>query len=178
MIHIAVGDKLEKNDGFDLSSGGFTILYPNINHYVWTEKEGAIIQIHGTGPRISMYVDKNEDPTWKHLDVNAVVKAKSLSTRKIFALKAIVKKISFNEGKQYTKWHQQVHFTATNHLTPKKRVTTVANKKINKIFSKKQMTYSRRIKLEKNNMAFSYNYVAEQQIRIISPIKKYLLSSG
>lgn len=74
VIHLAVGDALDTTDGFNLSAGGFTVLYSDINHFIWTEKEGAVIQIHGVGPRTSMYVDGKEDPTWmKHLQSDTAI---------------------------------------------------------------------------------------------------------
>jgi hypothetical protein len=64
VLHIALGNEL-KEDAIELPAGGFTVISPNVDHYEWTGKEGAIVQFHGIAPRVSMYVDKKNDPTWK-----------------------------------------------------------------------------------------------------------------
>jgi quercetin dioxygenase-like cupin family protein len=46
-----------------LPAGSFYTEPPNSNHFAMTRQEGAVIQISGTGPSGTTYVDPKNDPT-------------------------------------------------------------------------------------------------------------------
>jgi quercetin dioxygenase-like cupin family protein len=48
-----------------LPSGSFYTEPPNSNHFAVTRQEGVVIQISGTGPSGTTYVDPKNDPTRK-----------------------------------------------------------------------------------------------------------------
>jgi hypothetical protein len=83
MIYLALGNELKEEAGFNLPAGGFTVLSPKMNHFIWTTKEGAIVQIHGIAPRVSMYVDEKNDPTWKK-QLQPVIEVESAMTKNPF----------------------------------------------------------------------------------------------
>ena len=45
----AMGDKVDKSSGEELTAGGFVYHPGGMNHYVWTTSE-SIVQVTGTGP--------------------------------------------------------------------------------------------------------------------------------
>jgi mannose-6-phosphate isomerase-like protein (cupin superfamily) len=63
-MNFGMGDKLEVNKTTAVSAGGFLIMPPGMNHYVWT-KEEAIAQINVTGPWTVTYVNPADDPRKK-----------------------------------------------------------------------------------------------------------------
>jgi quercetin dioxygenase-like cupin family protein len=48
-----------------LPAGSFYTEPPNSNHFAMTRQDGAVIQISGTGPSGTTYVDPKNDPTRK-----------------------------------------------------------------------------------------------------------------
>ena len=57
----AVGDKVDKSRGEELTAGGFVYLPGGTNHYVWTTSE-SIVQVTGTGPFGLIYANPADDP--------------------------------------------------------------------------------------------------------------------
>jgi quercetin dioxygenase-like cupin family protein len=58
----ALGDKVDKSRGEELTAGGFVSLPGGTNHYVWTTSE-SIVQVTGTGPFGLNYVNPADDPS-------------------------------------------------------------------------------------------------------------------
>lgn len=63
-FHMGVGDKLDAQKSVALGTGAIMILNPKTNHFAWT-REGAEVQLHGTGPWGITYVNPNDDPRSK-----------------------------------------------------------------------------------------------------------------
>ena len=60
-MNFGMGDKLDRTKTTAVGPGGFLIMPPKMNHYVWT-KEEAIAQINVTGPWTVTYVNPADDP--------------------------------------------------------------------------------------------------------------------
>ena len=58
-----MGDKLDKNHGEELTTGGFVYLPAKMNHYVWTTSAEVVVQVTGTGPFGVNYVNPADDPS-------------------------------------------------------------------------------------------------------------------
>lgn len=63
-INFGMGDKLDPEKTTALGPGGFVIMPPKMNHFVWT-KEEAIAQINVIGPWTVTYVNPADDPRKK-----------------------------------------------------------------------------------------------------------------
>ena len=63
-VNMGMGDKFDPKKTTALGPGGFLIMPPGMNHYVWT-KEEAIAQINVTGPWTVTYVNPADDPRKK-----------------------------------------------------------------------------------------------------------------
>lgn len=60
-VYMGMGTKLDEQASQVLGTGGVMILPAWHPHYVWT-REPAEVQIHGTGPFATLYVDPADDP--------------------------------------------------------------------------------------------------------------------
>jgi hypothetical protein len=58
----AMGDKVDKSRGVELTAGGFVYLPGGMNHYVWMTSE-SIVQVTGTGPFGLIYANPADDPS-------------------------------------------------------------------------------------------------------------------
>ncbi len=58
----AMGDKVDKSRGEELTAGGFVYLPGGMNHYVWTTSE-TVVQVTGTGSFGLIYVNPADDPS-------------------------------------------------------------------------------------------------------------------
>ena len=115
-----------------------------------------------------MYVDKREDPTGQG-EINTLVKTNTIPAQNRLVLQRTIKKIAFNAGKFLKKQTQPtVTQVAISTPLPHKKTASFSHNKINKVFSKKHLSHSKHMQL-----GFD-----EQEIRIISPAKKYLLSNS
>lgn len=63
-LNMGMGDKLDKAKTRALTPGGFAVMQPKTEHFVWTRKE-TVIQVHGVGPWGITYVDPADDPRKK-----------------------------------------------------------------------------------------------------------------
>jgi quercetin dioxygenase-like cupin family protein len=60
-VSFGMGDTFDTKTMKELSAGGFAAMPATMRHYVWS-REGATIQVHGTGPFAVTYVDPKDDP--------------------------------------------------------------------------------------------------------------------
>ena len=60
--YIGYGDKLDPAKLKSLPAGSFHTEPANVSHFVVTKKEGAIVQITGTGPTATKFVDPAHAP--------------------------------------------------------------------------------------------------------------------
>ena len=63
-MNFGMGDKLDAKQTTAVGPGGFLIMPPNMNHFVWTTEE-AISQINVIGPWTVTYVNPADDPRKK-----------------------------------------------------------------------------------------------------------------
>ena len=63
-INFGMGDKLDPKKTTAVGPGGFLIMPPGMNHFVWTREE-AIAQINVIGPWTVTYVNPADDPRKK-----------------------------------------------------------------------------------------------------------------
>src|SRR4051812_9059918 len=64
-FHAGMGDKLDKKKTMLLRTGGFIRMDAGVNHYAWASSE-TIVQVHGTGPFTTTYVNPADDPSKPH----------------------------------------------------------------------------------------------------------------
>lgn len=62
VFHVGKGDKFDPKNGAVLNPGSFFVMVPGTNHFAWTTKREAVIQIHSTAPWDIKYVDPADDP--------------------------------------------------------------------------------------------------------------------
>jgi hypothetical protein len=62
---VGYGEKLDPTKLKALPAGSFHTEPANVNHFVITKKEGATVQITGTGPSGTKFVDPAHDPRKK-----------------------------------------------------------------------------------------------------------------
>jgi ChrR-like protein with cupin domain len=60
-VFVAMGDLWDESHAEEVPAGGFSIMPPQMHHFVWTKGE-TIVQIHGMGPWNIVYVNPAEDP--------------------------------------------------------------------------------------------------------------------
>lgn len=58
----AMGDKMDKSKGEEVTAGGFVYLPGGMNHYVWNTTE-TVVQVTGAGPFALVYVNPADDPS-------------------------------------------------------------------------------------------------------------------
>jgi quercetin dioxygenase-like cupin family protein len=56
------GDTFDPKATKSLSPGGYALLPAEMRHFAWT-KDGATVQVHGTGPFVVNYVNPADDPS-------------------------------------------------------------------------------------------------------------------
>jgi quercetin dioxygenase-like cupin family protein len=61
-FHAGMGDKLDTGKGQAFAPGGFVAMPAGMNHYAWTTAE-TIVQVHGKGPFVIVYVNPADDPS-------------------------------------------------------------------------------------------------------------------
>jgi quercetin dioxygenase-like cupin family protein len=61
-VFVADGDKVDTAKGKMMRAGSFYAMPAGHSHYVWTEGEGAIIQVQSIGPTAIDYVNAADDP--------------------------------------------------------------------------------------------------------------------
>jgi quercetin dioxygenase-like cupin family protein len=59
---LGMGDTLDTKAAKSLAPGGYALLPAEMHHYAWT-KDGATVQVHGTGPFVLNYVNPADDPS-------------------------------------------------------------------------------------------------------------------
>jgi quercetin dioxygenase-like cupin family protein len=64
-LYHQMGEKLDQSRGDIMHAGGFTYLPANMPHSVWTEGDGSVVQVTGTGPFGLNYVNPTDDPKKK-----------------------------------------------------------------------------------------------------------------
>lgn len=64
-LHYGMGDKLDKANAATLEHGYHITLKADMNHWAYTENNGATIQVSGMGPFQIVYVDPKDDPRTK-----------------------------------------------------------------------------------------------------------------
>ena len=63
--YFGYGSQFAENALKELPAGSFYTEPPGVNHFAMTKGEGVVIQISGTGPSGTAYVDPRNDPTRK-----------------------------------------------------------------------------------------------------------------
>lgn len=63
-FHAGMGDKLDRTKTQTLEPGGFAAMPANMNHYAWTASN-TVVQVHGDGPFVVVYVNPADDPSAK-----------------------------------------------------------------------------------------------------------------
>ena len=63
--YFGYGSQFDEKALKELPAGSFYTEPPGVNHFALTKGEGAVIQISGTGPSSTAYVDPLNDPTRK-----------------------------------------------------------------------------------------------------------------
>lgn len=63
-FHAGMGDKLNRTKAIAFKPGGFAALPANMNHYAWASRD-TVVQVHGEGPFIIVYVNPADDPSTK-----------------------------------------------------------------------------------------------------------------
>lgn len=58
---LGMGDAFDAKATQPLAPGGYALLPAEMRHFAWT-KNGATIQVHGTGPFVVNYVNPADDP--------------------------------------------------------------------------------------------------------------------
>ena len=61
--YFGYGARFDEKALKELPFGSFYTEPPNVNHFAMTKGEGVVIQISGTGPSGTTYVDPRNDPT-------------------------------------------------------------------------------------------------------------------
>jgi quercetin dioxygenase-like cupin family protein len=56
------GDVLDRGKAAEMRAGGFVEMPAQHNHFAWSGKEGATIQVHMQGPFVLTYADPAKDP--------------------------------------------------------------------------------------------------------------------
>ncbi len=64
-VGLGMGEKFDAKDGAMVTAGAFFSQPEKHAHYVWTGKEGAIIQVQFTGPGGINYINPEDDPRKK-----------------------------------------------------------------------------------------------------------------
>ena len=59
---LGMGDHFDAGAAKDLAPGGYALLPAEMRHFAWT-KDGATVQVHGTGPFVLNYVNPADDPS-------------------------------------------------------------------------------------------------------------------
>jgi uncharacterized RmlC-like cupin family protein len=62
VVHVGMGDQLDKSSSTMLGVGSFVYLPAKMNHFLWTSAP-AVFQIHAEGPFDIVYVNPNDDPS-------------------------------------------------------------------------------------------------------------------
>lgn len=65
VFHMGHGEVFDTAKGMALPAGSMAIMAIGTRHFAWTEKQGAIIQLHGMGPWGITYVNPADDPRKK-----------------------------------------------------------------------------------------------------------------
>lgn len=60
-LYLGMGEELDRSDAARLDAGGFFAIPAAAPHYAWTEEE-TVIQVNGTAPFETDYVDPADDP--------------------------------------------------------------------------------------------------------------------
>jgi quercetin dioxygenase-like cupin family protein len=60
-LSFGMGDTFDTKAMKELPAGGFAAMPAGMRHYVWS-RDGATIQVHGTGPFAVTYVNPADDP--------------------------------------------------------------------------------------------------------------------
>ena len=63
--YFGYGSQFDEKALKELPAGSFYTEPPRVNHFALTKGEGVVIQISGTGPSSTAYVDPRNDPTRK-----------------------------------------------------------------------------------------------------------------
>jgi len=58
-LNVGQGDKVDKSQSTALNPGGFQLVPAKAHHYVWSTGE-TVIQLHGMGPRTTVFVNPAE----------------------------------------------------------------------------------------------------------------------
>lgn len=61
ILHIGFGDKFDPSKADALAAGSFVRYLPKTVHYAWVEGD-TVIQTHGVGPWLVIYVNPADDP--------------------------------------------------------------------------------------------------------------------
>ena len=63
-FYMGIGEKFDEQTMMQIPTGGFAVMIKGTAHYGFA-KQACIIQVHGTGPWMVMYVNPDDDPRQK-----------------------------------------------------------------------------------------------------------------
>lgn len=64
-FYLGLGTKFDSGAGQPIPMGGFLSVPATHPHFAWTTTEGAVLQVHGTGPSDITFVNPADDPRKK-----------------------------------------------------------------------------------------------------------------
>lgn len=64
-LNMGLGDVLDESKGHALPTGGYAKMPAKVRHFAFAGSQGAVVQLHGTGPFDITYVNQADDPRKK-----------------------------------------------------------------------------------------------------------------
>ncbi len=61
-LHVGMGEQASYQSGTALASGSFAVMPAKMVHHAWTGSDGAVFQLHSTGPWTITFVNPADDP--------------------------------------------------------------------------------------------------------------------